>query len=270
MSVMDQLKLEKYLERIHFSEAPEMNMETLKRIHQLHPQYIPFENIDPYTGNIPSLNLDDVFSKLVTESRGGYCFEQNLLLREVLKYIGFDTRLQQARVVWKREEDAIAAKTHLLLIVNMHGQEYLVDCGFGIVTLTAPLLLHNEEPQQTPNGQFKISKKEELYILWFWKEKWLPVYRFALEYVEPLDLDIANWYLSTYPESMFKKNLVLSKVDEEARYTFSDHTLNIRKETNEKESVAIESDKQLFQILKDIFGLKENAVKLLKEKITKE
>ena len=266
---MNQLKLEKYLERIHFSGIPEMNMETLKRIHQLHPQYIPFENIDPYTGNVPSLNPDDIFNKLVNESRGGYCYEQNLLLKEVLTFLGFTVELQLGRVLWKREENAKSAKTHALLTAEIDNQKYIVDCGFGIVTLTAPLLLNNKEPQETSNGLFKVSQKDGSYMLWIWKEKWLPIYRFALENVEPLDWEIANWYLSTYPESMFKKNLVLSKVDEEARYTFSDHTLNIRRETEEKESVAIESDEQLFQILKDIFGLQENAVKLLKQKITR-
>lgn len=267
---MDQLKIEKYLKRIHYSGVPEMNMETLKRIHQLHPQYIPFENMDPYTGTVPSLNLDTIFNKLVNESRGGYCYEQNLLLGDVLKYLGFDVKMQLGRVVWKREENSTAAKTHLLLIVNLQEQEYLIDCGFGTVTLTAPLILNEETPQQTPNGLFMISKKEGIYILWFWKEKWLPVYRFALEHVDPADLEIANWYLSTHPESGFKRNLILSKVDQKARYTFSDHLLNIRKETGEKESVAIDNDDQLFQMLKNIFGLKENAIELLKRKTAKE
>ena len=69
-------------------------METLRKIHQLHPKYIPFENIDSYTGKVPSLNVDDVFRKLVIESRGGYCYEQNLLLSEVLKTLGFNVKLQ--------------------------------------------------------------------------------------------------------------------------------------------------------------------------------
>jgi len=106
-----------------------------------------------------------------------------------------------------------------------------------------------------------------MYFLWIWKENWLPIYRFALEQVEHADLEISNWYLSTHPESNFKKNLVLSKVDEEARYTFSQNTLNIRYEKGEKESVLINSNEELFAMLKTTFGLKENAVDLLKSKI---
>ncbi|AZA83070.1 N-hydroxyarylamine O-acetyltransferase [Chryseobacterium lactis] len=267
---MNQSKLEKYLERIHYSGETRVDMGTLKKIHQLHPQYIPFENIDPYTGIVPSLNSDDLFQKLVMESRGGYCYEQNLLLSEVLKYIGFKVELQLGRVVWKREVESIAARTHLLLIVEMDEQKYLVDCGFGTATLTTPLLLNEEGPQQTPNGLFMISRIGNTNALWTWKEKWLPIYRFALEHVDPVDVEIANWYLSTHPESNFKKNLILSKVDEKARYTFSNHLLNIRWGAGEKESIPIENNEQLFQMLKDTFGLKENAVELLKQKIEKQ
>ncbi|MGE8553112.1 MAG: arylamine N-acetyltransferase family protein [Chryseobacterium jejuense] len=263
---MDDLKLEKYLKRIHYSGDLGANMEVLKRIHQLHPKHIPFENIDSYTGIVPSLDLEHVFQKLVMESRGGYCYEQNLLLSDVLQYLGFKVQLQLGRVLWQKDENSTAAKTHLLLIVEWEDQKYLVDAGFGTATLTGPLILNEEEPQETPNEQFKISQKNGAYILWTWREKWLPVYRFELEHVEPLDLEICNWYLATHPESNFRKNLVFSKVDENARYTFSNHTLNIRKKVGGKESVSIESDFQFFQMLKDVFGLEENAIELLKQK----
>ncbi|AZA93401.1 Arylamine N-acetyltransferase [Chryseobacterium nakagawai] len=263
---MDDLQLKKYLKRIHYSGDFGTNMEVLKRIHQLHPQYIPFENIDSYTGTVPSLDFENIFEKLVVESRGGYCYEQNLLLSEVLKYLGFKVQLQLGRVLWRKDENSSAAKTHLLLIVEWEGQKYLTDCGFGTATLTAPLLLSKEGPQETPNEQFKISQKDDTYTLWTYREKWLPVYRFKLEEVEPLDLDVCNWYLATHPESNFKKNLIFSKVDKNARYTFSNDTLNIRKRTGGKESVSIENDVQLFQMLKEVFGLKENAIELLKQK----
>lgn len=264
---MNTADLEKYFERIHFFGTPELSMETLKRIHQLHPKYIPFENIDSYTGKVPSLNVDDVFRKLVIESRGGYCYEQNLLLSEVLKTLGFNVKLQLGRVVWGRQEDSIAAQTHLLLIVDFDGDQYVVDCGFGTATLTAPVLLNEEEQQQTPNGMFKVSHKEETYTLWMWKEQWLPVYRFTPEHVESVDLDISNWYLSTHPDSHFKNRLILSKVDENARYTYTDHVLNIRTRDGEKESITIENDIQLYEILINTFGLKENAIEALKSKV---
>jgi N-hydroxyarylamine O-acetyltransferase len=100
-----------------------------------------------------------------------------------------------------------------------------------------------------------------------WKEQWLPVYRFIPEHVEPIDLDISNWYLSTHPDSHFKNRLILSKVDENARYTYTDHILNIRSADGEKESITIENDVQLYEILINTFGLKENAIDALKSKV---
>lgn len=263
---MNQSKLEKYLERIHYSGEVETNLETLRKINQLHPKYIPFENIDSYTGTVPSLEVNDIFKKLVIDSRGGYCYEQNLLLSEVLRYLGFDVKLQLGRVVWGRQEDSIATQTHLLLIVDFEGKKYVADCGFGTATLTTPILLDEQEQQQTPNGIFKISHQGETYTLWMWKEQWLPVYRFILEHVEPADLDISNWYLSTHPDSHFKNKLILSKVDENVRYTYTDHVLNIRSDNGAKESISIENEMQLYEILVNTFGLKENAIEALKSK----
>ncbi|MCJ7935571.1 MAG: arylamine N-acetyltransferase [Chryseobacterium sp.] len=267
---MDAAQFKKYLERIHYAGDWGMNRETLGKIHHLHPRHIPFENIDSYTGTVPLLHPDAIFNKLVLESRGGYCYEQNLLLREVLKYLGFNVELQLARVLWRKDENSITAKTHLLLIVDFQGEKYLADCGFGITTLTAPLVLNEEKVQETPNGLFKISQKEGTYLLWIGKEQWLPVYRFALEQVEPVDLEIVNWYLSTHPESNFKKNLVLSKVDEDARYTFTDHTLNIRWNSGEKDTVSIENNEELFRMMNNTFGLQENAIEPLKQKFKSE
>jgi N-hydroxyarylamine O-acetyltransferase len=72
--------------------------------------------------------------------------------------------------------------------------------------------------------------------------------------IQSLDLQISNWYLSTFPESNFKKNLILSKVDENARYTYTDQVLNIRSNDGLKESVSIKNEMQLFEILKNTFG----------------
>lgn len=267
---MDLFKIEKYLERIHYSGEVKADMDTLKKIHRLHPAHIPFENIDSYTGKVPSLELNDVFDKLVLQTRGGYCYEQNLLLNDILKYIGFNADIRLARVLWKKDEHAEAPRTHLLQTVEYQGEKYLVDCGFGIVTLTSPLLLNEEEPQQTPNGLFKITKNDKGYILWFLKESWLPVYRFALESAEHADLEIANWYLSTHPQSGFKNNLVLSKADSGARYTYSNHVLNIRYNNGEKKSVSIGDHAALYEMFESVFGLKENEAGILQKAADKE
>ena len=77
------LDLDAYLERIGLTGRP-----SLAQLHRAHLTSIPFENLDPHQGLPVSLEPGDLERKLVTERRGGYCFEQNLLLKAALEALG--------------------------------------------------------------------------------------------------------------------------------------------------------------------------------------
>ena len=87
MTAVNSFDLDAYLKRIGFAGAVAPTLDTLKEIQARHPAAIAFENLDSLTGRIPSLTLADVQRKLVAAGRGGYCFEQNLLLRHALDAI---------------------------------------------------------------------------------------------------------------------------------------------------------------------------------------
>ncbi|MEI4902561.1 arylamine N-acetyltransferase, partial [Klebsiella pneumoniae] len=76
---------------------------------------IPFENLDPLLRRPMRLDAASLEQKLVRGGRGGYCFEQNLLLRHALEGIGFTVAGLAARVVWNQPEGAILPRTHMLL-----------------------------------------------------------------------------------------------------------------------------------------------------------
>lgn len=77
---LDKVSMKAYFDRIGYRGKAEINLETVKALHALHPEAIPFENIDPLVGVPVELSLDRVFKKLVEQGRGGFCFEQNILL----------------------------------------------------------------------------------------------------------------------------------------------------------------------------------------------
>src|SRR5262249_13908701 len=54
-------------------------------------------NLDPQRGVPVSLVPEDLERKLVAERRGGYCFEQNLLLKAALEALGAEVDLFLAR-----------------------------------------------------------------------------------------------------------------------------------------------------------------------------
>ncbi|QNL49201.1 arylamine N-acetyltransferase [Olivibacter sp. SDN3] len=250
-----------YLERIHHSGRTDVSLESLMAIHRLHPKHIPFENLDPLTGKNVSLAIEDVNKKLVYQRRGGYCFEQNLLLKEALTALGFEVTGLSGRVAWNIDASVITARTHMLLLVLLEEQQYVVDVGFGVMTLTAPLLLAPNVVQETPHGIFRIIKKEKIYLQQVLIEKeWRPVYYFDTEPTAPADYEVGNWYVSTHPNSHFRKQLIAAKVDDGVRYSLNDNVLTIRFLSGKKETQVLRSVEEVLQVLNGLFGIQTEGV----------
>ena len=47
----------------------------------------------------------------------------------VLGELGFDARLLMAKVIYNRDVDV--ARTHRMTLLNLDGDDYIVDTGFG-------------------------------------------------------------------------------------------------------------------------------------------
>ena len=94
------VNLDNYFARIGYEGPRAATLEVLQTIHGLHPIAIPFENLNPLSRRAVLLDLESVERKLVTDRRGGYCFEQNALLANVLMQLGFTVTPLLARVVW--------------------------------------------------------------------------------------------------------------------------------------------------------------------------
>ncbi|WP_251276892.1 arylamine N-acetyltransferase, partial [Enterobacter hormaechei] len=77
---------------------------------------------------------------LIHGRRGGYCFEQNGLLERALREIGFPVRSLLGRVVLANPPH-MPPRTHRLLLVEVEGERWIADVGFGGQTLTAPIKL---------------------------------------------------------------------------------------------------------------------------------
>jgi N-hydroxyarylamine O-acetyltransferase len=251
-------QLTAYFERIGYSGPQQATSETLHALHRLHPQVIPFENLDALRGRTPRLDLGSVFAKLVSGRRGGYCYEHNLLFRAVLDTLGFGTTGLAARVMWNSPA-ALPPRTHMILLVETPNETWLADVGFGSMTLTAPLLFDTGREQATPHEPFRLDLIERGDFLLQVKlgDAWRPIYRFDLEPQFPADYDMANHYVSTYPDSLFVNHLVVARVMPGERRTLLDTTLTRRGNTEPtRESKRdLASTEELRGVLQDAFGL---------------
>lgn len=119
-----------YLERIGIERAEAPTLEFLDTLVYAHQLTVPFENLDICEkGAVPSLGIADLFDKIVTRRRGGYCFEMNAAFGALLRALGFEVRPSQARVLLRPIANPIVS--HRANIVTIDGQDYLVDVGFG-------------------------------------------------------------------------------------------------------------------------------------------
>ena len=121
------------------SLSPGLNL--LRAVVAYHSAVIPFENIDVVLGRPIELGLDALQRKMIHGGRGGYCFEQNSLLRAALEAMGFQVTALLGRVVRGMPADAGTPRGHLVLRVELPEGPYLADVGFGNLTPTAPLAL---------------------------------------------------------------------------------------------------------------------------------
>ncbi|MDR0214108.1 MAG: arylamine N-acetyltransferase [Comamonas sp.] len=248
--------LKKYFDRIGYQGPATPTLDVLRQLHLLHPQSIPFENILPYTGQRVMLDVEAVFNKMVTNHRGGYCFEHNVLFLAVLKQIGFDVVPLVGRVRWQVPAGVETGLTHMLLRVDLSGRSWFADVAFGSTTQTAPLEFLLNHPQTTPHGIFRIVEiGSELCLEFQTNMGWQPVYRYTLEPAVEMDLEIGNWYTSTHPKSVFLNSLLISRTQPDGRelmvneiYTHRDHTGQHRRYRHTDAEVWAECLRQHFDL----------------------
>lgn len=225
---MAHIDLSRYLARIGYSGAPAPTLETLRAIVLLHIDTIPFENLDPFLGKPVSLDIAEVERKLVTNRRGGYCFEQNLLLWEALRALGFNATGLAARVLWMRSDRELAPRSHMPLRVAIGGRDYLADVGFGGLTLAGVLELRADVEQTTAHESFRLSHTEGDWRMQArLSDEWHTLYRFDLQPQYPVDYLAYNYFVATHPTSPFVTGLKAARTTADARYALHNREFSI-------------------------------------------
>jgi len=255
--MIDQFDVSAYLARIGYAGPRSVTLETLRAIHLLHPSAITFENIDALLGRPIRLELAAIADKIVTCGRGGYCYEQNTLLMTALRATGFPVRSIAGRIQWNMN-GAVTARNHMALLVTLPDGEYVADVGFGGLTLTAPLKLEPDLEQKTPHGWYRIVRAgDEFQLQAKLDGHWTAMYQFSLSDEDVSDWEMANWFISTSPDSIFTKTLIVARPAAEGiRYALRNNRLRTYHSDGSIEQRTLTSADELFGVLRGEFNLK--------------
>jgi N-hydroxyarylamine O-acetyltransferase len=247
------LDLDAYLTRIGLGGRP-----GLAELHRAHVTSIPFENLDPRRGIPVSLDSDSLERKLVEQRRGGYCFEQNLLLKAALEALGAEVQPLLARVRVGAAPGTPRPRTHLVLRVHAEGGAWHADAGFGHGTLLEPIPFGPGGPYEQSGWQFRVVEDErELVLQGAQDGEWMDLYGFVPETVPFVDIETSNWFTCTHPRSPFVTGLIVSAQRMDGtRVSLSDrHGLSLTEETPAGASVRAVEPSEVDGLIASHFGL---------------
>jgi N-hydroxyarylamine O-acetyltransferase len=252
----DTADIDAYCARIGYAGPREPSLAVLQALVAAHTAAIPFENLDVLLKRPIRLDRPSLYAKLVHGRRGGYCFEHNLLLLDVLTELGFDATGLAARVQWGRPPGSVGPRTHMLLRVDLAEGPYLADVGFGGLTPTAPLALAAGREQETPHEHFRLVEANgEFGLEARLGGSWASLYRFSLQPQLPIDYEVANWFTSTFPQSLFVNHLIASRALSGCRVALFNTRFTLRRRDGTSERRVLRGGSELSAILDRDFGI---------------
>lgn len=250
------LNVDAYFARVGYTGPREPTLAVLRALQLQHLLAVPFENLDVLLGKRISIEPGAIQKKIIQDKRGGYCFEQNSLFRDMLRTLGFAVTPLLARVRWQVPADYRTPLTHMVLRVEAEGRSWLMDVGLGGVGATAPLALDTEAEQATPHEPRRLIKQSggimhQMRLGADWKD----VYEFTLTEPAPMDFELGNWYSCTHPKAIFMNNLVVTLTRRDHRVIIYNCDFTIRHTNGCAETKNIASPDELLALLAEHFNL---------------
>ena len=249
------MNIEAYLERINYNGPRDVNAETLRALQVAHLMSVPFENLSIHAGEPIVLNEHALYTKIVDQRRGGFCYECNGLFAGLLRALGFDVAMLAAGVA-SPDGSFGPVFDHMALLVTLD-ERWLVDVGFGDSFLE-PLLLDTRADQQQGTRLFRLIEQDDHLILMRLNEgeDWQPQYRFTLQPYTFPDYEEMCRFHQTSPDSHFTKGLICSRATEHGRITLSDmRFITTSGPQRLRDEQILPSREEYDRILRDQFGV---------------
>ncbi|RZG17911.1 arylamine N-acetyltransferase [Pseudoalteromonas maricaloris] len=230
-------------------------VELVTELQQKHLSRYAFSSINAMYGERLLLDPLPLFSRLVTNKQGGYCFEHNKVAFLALQQLGFTVRPVLARVMLNGSSSN--PRSHRMTLLNLDGEQYLVDVGFGVKSPRVPI---NINQALTIQGRqtYQVQKTADTVKVTLLEEGEAPLtlYHVDLAEVFESDCEVAHFYSHQHPEAAFVNNLVVSRITDCHRYLLRNQSYFEWHECDGSVTeTKVESFAQLEQLVKETFLL---------------
>ncbi len=190
---------------------PEHSLNFLNQITRRYVSTFAFSSAGCRLGDDLPLDLDSLHDRIVRRRRGGYCFEQNGLIYEILQELGFSVKLYLARVVY--DQTVHPGLTHRVTLLELEGKQYVIDVGFGALGPRVPVAFSSE---CTMDGDkvFRVAEPSpgQFHFQVFKDGDFFSLYKFELVQYGLADCELGHFYSHKHPSAIFVNNLVASLI----------------------------------------------------------
>lgn len=236
--------------------APTLDL--LQGITQRHVATFAFSSVGPRLRDPLPLGPEELFDRIVVRGRGGYCFEHNGLLFEVLNELGYDVTVRLARVI--HNGDHLPGLTHRITHTRIDDTLYVTDVGFGASgpRLPVPMPAPDDDPSAWPSGRtHRVVERRpgEFHLQHLVNGEPFSLYRFDLGVYGQADCELGHFYSHRHPDATFVNHLVASVILPAEIRSLRNRGYRIIRAMGDTD-VEVRSAEQLTALLRDDFGLR--------------
>lgn len=244
-----------YLNRIQLPvESP--SVAYLKALQKAHLMHIPFENLDIHYRKKILLDYTKIFDKVIRNGRGGFCYELNGLFYHLLYHLGFDCYVISGEVRSKETEEFGKPFDHMIVVVLLDEQQWLVDVGFGDGPVS-PLQIKEGQVQVDYTRYYRMDiDADERFVLKVSHDTnyYSSIYRFTTEEKQLVQFIEMCDYHQTSPDSPFTNKKLVTQLTEGGRVTLTDRQLKVV-ELGESFEMQILHEDEFLSKLEHHFGI---------------
>jgi arylamine N-acetyltransferase len=279
-----------------YARTKEHGFPLLNALTRYHACNVPFENLEIHYSahKIITLDVAELYTKIVRRRRGGRCMEHNTFFATLLRSLGYEVRNCGGRVsraispypeVRRNQSTTYDGWNHMLNLVRLSDEWYVVDVGMGSMGPNLPYPVRDRfettsiaprkiRLQSRPIAEsYASANSEGAPKIWCYdicynpvehgENIWVPVYCFTETEFLPQDYELMSWFTSTHPRSFFTRYITCTKMlmDEDKEVIIGNNTLfkdTVRETIRAHRKVIREckTEDERVQALDEIFDIK--------------